>query len=84
MKKNKKLEDITGVEPKKIDSLIHYFTIYKSVKKGQKSFRITNQLLNSLYKKASDLNKEGLLILTLPANKDFNYRVECILKKEKK
>ena len=81
MKKNR--IDLTGVPKKDIDSLYQYVTTYKSAKKGQKSFRITSQLLNSVYKKAESLNKEGLILLTIPANSKYNFRVECVVKKER-
>lgn len=77
-------KDITGVKPKKIESLCSYYTIFKSANDKQKSFRITSQLLNNLYKKAKSLKKQGLIILTIPADSKNNYRVECIVKKEKK
>jgi len=84
MKKKSKTEDITGKPKKDIESLYQYYVIFKSAKKGQKSFRITSQLLNSVYKKAESLKKEGLLILTLPADSKNNFKVRCIVKKETK
>lgn len=83
MKKKNKREDITGVPKKGIDSLYQYYTIFKSPKKGQQSFRLTSQLIKNIYKKASSLKKEGLIILILPSDTKTNFRVECIVKKEK-
>jgi len=80
---NKNRIDLTGVPKKDIDSLYQYVTTYKSAKKGQKSFRITSQLLNSVYKKAESLNKEGLIILTIPSDSKNNFKVKCIVTKEK-
>lgn len=84
MKKKSKQIDLTGVPRKKRDSLYQYITTFKSAKKGQKSFRITSQLLKSVYKKAENLKKEGLIVLTIPADSKYNFRVECIVKKEEK
>lgn len=75
--------DLTGVPKKDIDSLYQYCTVFKSAKKGQKSFRITSQLLNSVYKKAESLNKEGLIILTIPSDSKNIFKVKCIVQKEK-
>ena len=67
-----------------MNKLQKYFTVFKSVKKGQQSFRLTSQLLRGIYKKASSIKKKGLIILTLPANAKYNFRVECMVKKEKR
>ena len=58
--------------------------VYKSVKEGQTSFRITQQLLQSIYLKAKKLKGLSTLILTLPANKKENYIIRCQISKEKK
>ena len=84
MKKKSKTEDITGVPKKDIDSLYQYYKIYKSVKKGQQSFRLTSQLLRFIYKKANSLKKEGLLIINIPADFNHNFIVKCIIEKVKK
>jgi len=84
MKKKSKIEDITGKPKNDIESLYQYLTVFKSAKKGQKSFRVTSQLLNSVYKKAESLKKEGLIILTIPADSKNNFKMRCIVKKEKK
>lgn len=76
--------DITGVPKKGRESLYQYLTVYKSAKKGQQSFRLTSQLLRSVYKKANSLKKEGLIIITIPADSKNKFRVECIVKKENK
>jgi len=83
MKKKRNEIDLTGVPKKDLDSLYQYVTIYKSAKEGQKSFRITSQLLNSVYKKAKSLKKKGLIILTIPSNSKYNFKVKCIVAKEK-
>ncbi|MHA2013330.1 MAG: hypothetical protein ACTSWG_13250 [Candidatus Helarchaeota archaeon] len=61
-----------------------YCTVFKSAKKGQKSFRITQQLLQSLFNKAKKIGKLGELVITIPANKQENYIFRGILRKEKK
>jgi len=58
--------------------------VYKSAKEGQTSFRITQQLLQSIYLKAKKLKGLSTLILTLPANKKENYIIRCQISKEKK
>jgi hypothetical protein len=58
--------------------------IYKNVKKGTKSFRITQQLLQGIWYKAKRLKNLPILILTIPANKKENYVLRCQVMKEKK
>jgi len=58
--------------------------VYKTVKKGQSSFRITQQLIQSIYNKAGKLKNLATLILTIPANQKENYVLTCQIKKEKK
>ncbi len=62
----------------------HYCTVFKSAKKDQTSFRITQQLLQSLFNKALKIGKIGELVISIPANKTENYIFRGILKKEKK
>ena len=58
--------------------------VYKTPKEGQTSFRITQQLLQSVYLKAKKLKTLPVIILTLPANKKENYVVRCQITREKK
>jgi len=58
--------------------------VYKGVKEGQTSFRITQQLLQSIWLKAKRLKNLPVLILTIPANKKENYVIRCQISKEKK
>lgn len=58
--------------------------VYKNVKEGTKSFRITQQLLQSIWYKARRLKNSPTLILTIPANKKENYILRCQVTKEKK
>lgn len=57
--------------------------VYKHAKKGTKSFRITQQLLQSIMSKAKRLRNISVLILTIPANKKENYILRCQVTKEK-
>lgn len=57
--------------------------VYKTPKKGQKSFRITQQLIQSIWNKTKKLNNLPILILTIPANKKENYILRCHITKEK-
>lgn len=72
-------EFITNVLPKFKTSIV-----YKNVKEGTKSFRITQQLLQSIWYKAKRLKNLPLLIITIPANKKENYILRCQVTKEKK
>ena len=76
-------EEIKNV-PEDFKPFNPHYTIFKSVKKGQKSFRITQQLLQSLFHKAKKIAKLGELVITIPANKQENYILRGILSKEKK
>ena len=58
--------------------------VYKSVKEGTKSFRITQQLLQNIWYKAKKLKNLPVLLLTIPANKKENYILRCNISKEKK
>lgn len=57
--------------------------VYKHAKKGTKSFRITQQLLQTIMYKAKRLKNISVLILTIPANKKENYVLRCQIMKEK-
>ena len=57
--------------------------VYKYVKKGQKSFRVSTRLLQSIFTKALKLRNVPVLILTIPANKNENFVLRCQIRKEK-
>jgi len=57
--------------------------VYKNVKKGTKSFRITQQLLQNVWNKAKKLKNFPVLILTIPANNQENFILRCHISKEK-
>lgn len=58
--------------------------VHKSAKKGNKSFNITQQLLQSIWYKAKKLRHVPALVITIPANEKENYVVTCHVVKEKK
>jgi len=74
-------EIITNI-PKGFKPYTRYCTIFKSAKKGQKSFRITQQLLQALWSKAKKVGKIGELVIIIPANKKQKYILRGILTKE--
>lgn len=57
--------------------------VYKSAKKGQTSFRITQQLLQSIWIKSKKLKNIPALVIKIPANKKENYVVKCHIQREK-
>lgn len=57
--------------------------VYKNVKKGTKSFRVTQQLVQAIWSKAKKLNNLPVLILTIPANGKENFVLRCQVTKEK-
>ena len=72
-------EFITNVLPNFKTSIV-----YKNAKEGQTSFRITQQLLQSIWLKAKRLKNLSTLVLTIPANKKENYILRCQITKEQK
>lgn len=63
---------------------VGHSVVYKSAKEGQKSFRITSNMLQSLWSKSDRINNKGKLVLNIPANKTEDYILECYLTKKKK
>ena len=57
--------------------------VFKHAKKGTKSFRITQQLLQSVWSKAKRLKNIPVIILTIPANEKERYVLRCQVTKEK-
>jgi len=57
---------------------------FKSVKEGERSFRITSNLIDSIYTKARKIKKKGELVLTIPCDEKNNYILECKITKIKK
>lgn len=60
-----------------------YCKIFKSAKEGNKSFQVTQKLLNSAYEKARIAKKKGMLVISIPAEEGYKYVLECIITKEK-
>ena len=58
-----------------------YCKVFKNAEKS--SFNITQQLLNSVYKKAKIAKKKGMIIIHIPTEEDETYVLECVLTKEK-
>jgi hypothetical protein len=61
MKKNNR-ENLVGVTPEEFKKA---FIIHKSSKKGQSSFRITKDLLESILSTSSKIQKTPTLIITI-------------------
>ena len=79
MKKNKR-ENLVGVPPEAIpyrDS----FTVHKSSKKGQNSFRITKNLLDSLFETSNQIQKKPILVITIVDGSD-EYTITCSITKK--
>ncbi len=57
--------------------------VYKNVKKGTKSFRVTQQLVQGIWTKAKRLKNVPVLILTIPGNGKENFVLRCHITKEK-
>jgi hypothetical protein len=58
--------------------------VFKYSKIGQSSFRITKELINSIYEKARTVKKKGELVLTIPCDDKYNYVLNCKITKVKK
>lgn len=61
----------------------NYCKVFKTCKEGQSSFRITKRLIDTVYKKARIVKKKAMVVLTIPIDKNNNYRIEGIITKEK-
>lgn len=86
MKKNKR-EELVGVPPESepISLFSKYrnsFTVHKSAKKGQSSFRITKDLLENLIQTSLKIQKQPKLIITINSGSD-EYILICSLTKNK-
>lgn len=72
---------ITDADPKTFE---RFCTVYRSSKKKQKSFRITEAFLKNIWNQAKKIRKIPKIILTIPANQVENYIIECVVRKERK
>lgn len=62
---------------------MNYCKVFKIAKKNQCSFRITKELLESVYEKARKVKKKSMLVLTIPINEKNQFKIEGIITKEK-
>jgi len=86
MKKNKteQLIGITPEESEKISLFSKYrdsFTVHKSAKKGQNSFRVTKSLLDSLIETSIQIQKKPILIITITDGSN-EYTITCSITKK--
>jgi len=72
---------VTDADPKLFS---RWCTVYRSAKKKQKSFRLTQSFLKNIWNQARNIKKYPRIILTIPANLKENYIIECQIKKERK
>lgn len=61
-----------------------YCKIFKSAKKGNKSFQVTQKLLISAYEKARKAKKKGMVVISIPAEDGHKFVLQCVLTKERK
>ena len=84
--KRKKTEQIFGVPPEAMwfsyDNQLEFFTVHKSSKKGQNSFRITKNLLESLIETSIQIQKKPTLIVTVMDGSN-EYTITCSITKNK-
>ncbi len=78
-------EELLGVPPEStpISLFSKYrdsFVIHKSAKKGQTSFRITKDLLESLISTSIKIQKQPKLVITIPIGND-EYEITCTITK---
>jgi hypothetical protein len=86
--KKKKTEKLFGVPPEEISQEISLFskyrdtfTVHKSAKKGQNSFRITKSLLESLFETYKQIQKRPILIISIVDGSD-EYTITCSITKK--
>jgi len=83
-----KIEKELGITPKELEKVSlfskykDFFTIHKSSKKGQSSFRITKDLLENLIATSLKIQKQPKLIITINSGSD-EYILICSLTKNK-
>jgi len=75
-----KREFITDADPKSFE---RYCTVYRSAKKNQKSFRLTQAFLKNIYNQAKKIRKVPRILLTIPANEKEIFIVECTIRRER-
>ena len=87
MKKNKR-ENLVGVPPEELTQEISLFskyrdtfTVHKSAKKGQNSFRITKSLLEALIETSNQIQKKPILVVTIEDG-SYEYTITCSIEKK--
>ena len=78
--KRKKTEQHFGVPPASLDYR-DTFTVHKSAKKGQTSFRITKSLLESLFETYKQIQKKPILVISIVDGSD-DYTLTCSITKK--
>jgi hypothetical protein len=76
-------EKLFGVPPEELSSIKFRdtFTVHKSAKKGQNSFRITKSLLDSLYETYKQIQKRPILVISIVDGSD-EYTITCSITKK--
>ena len=75
-----KEEQFFGVPPESVPYR-DTFTVHKSAKKGQNSFRITKSLLDSLFETYKQIQKKPILVITIVDGSD-EYTLTCSITKK--
>lgn len=83
MKQKLNREFVTNVV-RQIEPFKREYTVYRHAKKNQKSFRITQKLLQGIIAHANKIKKLPELIITIPANLKENYIIKCSITKQRK
>lgn len=73
-------EKLFGVPPAALE-YHDTFTVHKSAKKGQNSFRITKSLLESLFETYKQIQKKPILVITITDGSD-EYTITCSITKK--
>jgi hypothetical protein len=85
--KKQKTEQLIGITPEESQKLSLFskyrdtFTVHKSAKKGQTSFRITKSLLDSLIETSIKIKKQPKLIISIGVG-DGEYILTCSITKK--
>jgi hypothetical protein len=86
--KKQKTEQLIGITPEEVEKISLFskyrdaFTVHKSAKKGQNSFRITKCLLESLIETSIQIQKKPTLIITVMDGSN-EYTITCSITKNK-
>ena len=78
--RKRKIEQLFGVPPEELTCIKDSFTVHKSAKKGQNSFRITKALLDSLVSTSIKIQKKPKLIISI-IDGSTEYIIDCLVTK---